>query len=302
MIQYIDRKTGQLCVEKVYGEKLLALLYGEGMWSRFLSYTLLPLLAHLPLFSRLYGWMQKKASSRAKIKPFIEEYRVDEGEFETKNFTSFNDFFTRKLKASCRPIVPEKGRAALPADGRYLVYPRFETFEVKNTRFTLDAFLQDLPLARRFSDGSLLIARLCPVDYHRFHFPCDGKAGEPRAIKGPLFSVNPIALKKRIEILAQNKRVITEIETEAFGTLLYVEIGATAVGTVQQTFQPNTKIKKGDEKGYFEFGGSCLALLFEKGAIEFDEDLVRNTERGFETLCRFGDSMGRCKAALHWDL
>lgn len=292
MIEYVDRKTGQRCTEKVYGEKLLQLLYGEGMWTRLFSYTLLPLLAHFSFFSHLYGWFQKRAASRSKVEPFIQEYGVDRSEFENKNFTSFNDFFIRKLKTECRPIVEGEKRAGLPADGRYLVYPSFETFCVKHTTFTLETFLQDEVLARRFSEGSLLIARLCPVDYHRFHFPCDGVAGEARAIQGPLYSVNPIALKQRIAILTQNKRVITEIETDAFGTVLYVEIGATAVGTVKQTFQPNERVKKGAEKGYFEFGGSCLVLLFEKGVIEFDRDLIRNTERGLETLCRFGDSMG----------
>jgi phosphatidylserine decarboxylase len=141
----------------------------------------------------------------------------------------------------------------------------------------------------------MVIARLCPVDYHRFHFPCDGLADTPQLINGPLYSVNPIALQRRFAILSENKRVITEIESELFGTVLFVEIGATAVGTIKQTFRPNQVVYKGQEKGYFEFGGSCIVLLFEENRIVFDADLVANTKQGFETLVKFGESLGTVK-------
>ena len=293
MIQYIDRKTNTLCEEKIYGEKPLLLLYGDSFFSKIFSYTLLPLLAYLPFFSNFYGFLQKRPASRAKIEPFIQTYAIDRAEFLTEDFRSFNDFFIRKLKPSCRPIHSDPNIASMPADGRYLVYPRFDRFLAKGQEFTLASFLNDPVYARRFETGSMLIARLCPVDYHRFHFPCDGVPCKPRLINGPLYSVSPIALRKRISILSENKRVVTEIDTPRFGTILYVEIGATAVGTIQQTFSPDQPVKKGDEKGYFEFGGSCLVLLFEENRIAFDADLVENTNKGLETLCRFGESLGR---------
>ena len=293
MIQYIDRKTGEQQTEKVYGHRPLALLYGDGFFSKIFYYTLLPLLAHLPHFSRIYGWMQKRGASRKKIAPFIRDYGIDATEFEPADYRSFNDFFIRKLKPSCRPIDPRPEVATLPADGRYLAYSRFDRFFVKGQEFSLESFLQNPAYAKAFEKGSMLIARLCPVDYHRFHFPCDGVARKPHLINGPLYSVNPIALKKRIQILSENKRVITEIDSERFGTVLYVEVGATAVGTIRQTFTPERGVRKGEEKGYFEFGGSCLVLLFEEGRIQFDRDLVENTRRGFETFARFGESLGR---------
>ncbi len=138
----------------------------------------------------------------------------------------------------------------------------------------------------------MAIVRLCPSDYHRFHFPCDGTPSKARLINGALYSVNPMALRKRISILAENKRMITEIDTERFGTILYIEIGATSVGTICQTFTPELRVEKGEEKGYFEFGGSCIVLLFERGRVEFDSDLIRNTELGFETRSNFGQSLG----------
>jgi phosphatidylserine decarboxylase len=293
MIKYIDRKTGAICTEKVYGHKPLSLLYGDSFLSKILYYTVLPLLAHLPFFSRLYGYLQKLPSSCKKIGPFIRAYGVDESEFERVKFNSFNDFFTRKLKPSCRPIDSRLEVITIPADGRYLAFPSFDRFFVKGQEFSLESFLQNGPYAHRLLHGSMLIARLCPVDYHRFHFPCDGLARSPRLINGSLYSVNPIALKKRIQILSENKRVITEIETDRFGTVFYIEVGATAVGTIRQTFEPNHNVFKGQEKGYFEFGGSCLVLLFEEGKVNFDADLVENTKKGFETLAHFGESMGR---------
>jgi phosphatidylserine decarboxylase len=291
-IEYIERTTGQKCLEKVYGHRALSLLYGDGFWRRAFSMLVLPLLAHLPLFSRLYGRLQKRKSSRSKIAPFIQTYGIDESEFATSDFKSFNDFFIRKLKPEKRPIVNDPKVIATPADGRYLVYPTFNRFVVKGQEFSLLEFLQSGSDASRYSEGSMAIVRLCPSDYHRFHFPCDGMATPARLINGPLYSVNPIALKRRLAILSENKRMITEIDTEDFGTILYIEIGATAVGTIKQTYDPHKPVKKGGEKGYFEFGGSCIVLLFEKRKIKFDEDLVRNTEQGIETRVNFGSSLG----------
>ena len=292
-ITYVDRKSGKKAKEKVYGGKLLSLLYGDGVFSVFFSRFVLPLLARISFFSFLVGYWQKRPRSAAKIQPFIEAYGIDDSEFETADFDSFNDFFIRKLKREKRPIDPDPERAALPADGRYLAYPRFDRFFIKGQEFCLDEFLQDAALSRRYSEGAMLIARLCPTDYHRFHFPCDGVPSKPRLINGFLYSVNPIALRKNIRILAENKRMITEVETTHFGSLLYIEIGATCVGSIHQTFIPGQLIRKGDEKGYFEFGGSCLVLLFEKNKIQFDPDLIANTQSGLETLCRFGDSLGK---------
>lgn len=292
-IAYIERKSGQKCVEKVYGHKTLSLLYGDGFWRRVFSLLFLPLLARVPFLSYFYGYLQKRPSSAKKVEPFISCYGVDASEFAEKQFHSFNDFFIRKLNPACRPIDPDPQVLAMPADGRYLVYPKFSQFKVKGQQFSLEQFLQHGPASRRYSEGSMAIIRLCPTDYHRFHFPCDGLAYKPHLINGALFSVNPIALRKNIAILSENKRVVTEIESDHFGTILYVEIGATFVGSIHQTYEPNNRIRKGDEKGYFEFGGSCIVLLFEKGRIAFDSDLISNTENGLETRANFGQSLGR---------
>ncbi len=297
-IRYIERSSGELSTEKVYGHRALSLMYGTSFTSRLFAFFFLPLLARVPLFSHLYGLMQKSAASRKKIEPFIQTYQVDVSEFAdpVSSFRSFNDFFIRKLKPECRPIDPDPGVAVLPADGRYLVFPkvgRAEGFYIKGQKFDLGTFLKEEALGRRYEEGSMVIARLCPTDYHRFHFPVDGLASASKLIMGSLYSVNPVALVKRLPILWENKRSITEIESEHFGTVSMVEVGATCVGTIHQTYSLESRVQKGDEKGYFSFGGSCIVLLFEKNRIEFEKDLIENSARYFETKGLFGTPLGK---------
>lgn len=298
MIRYIDRVTKKEETEKVYGEFLLKKTYGKGLASHFLR----PLFAKIPLFSHLYGWLQKSGRSRAKVEPFIEAFHVDVSEFRdpVSSYRSFNDFFIRHLKPECRPFAAGDDVAILPADARYLVYPRLDKvdgFLVKGRRFSLEKLLQNPSLADRYKEGAMVIARLCPVDYHRFHFPCDCTPGQPRLINGPLYSVNPIALKYNIDILTENKRVITPLSTKRFGTIQYIDVGATCVGSIKQTFTPGKAYAKGDEKGYFEFGGSCLILLFEPGTLQIDQDLLEASERKIEMRALLGQSLGKTQNA-----
>lgn len=297
-IFYVDRKQGKICKEKVYGLSGLLFLYARGpWWKRILSFFLLPACAYFSWVSRLYGYFQKRKESRKKIAPFIREYEVDVSEFldPVESFQSFNEFFTRKLKPEARPIDPRQGTLILPADGRYLVFPKIEQsdgFYVKGQPFCLETLLNSSALARRFAGGSMAIARLCPADYHRFHFPCDAIPSRAEKIGGHFYSVNPIALRSRPSIFWENKRFLTELETERFGTILYLEVGAACVASVTQVYLPGSHVKKGEEKGFFSFGGSTLLLLFEKGRISFSKDLAENSAQGLETLGRLGQPLG----------
>src|SRR3569832_3026297 len=253
MIRYIDRASKEENQEKVYGGFFIRLLYSDNFFSKLLSKLVLPLMARFTFPSALYGMLQKAPWSRSKIKRFIKKYPVDPSEFQdpVSSFKSFNDFFIRKLKPSSRPLAAGDNIAILPADARYLVFPNIdhsEGFFVKGKKFTLSSLLHDPQLAGEFANGAMVIARLAPVDYHRYHFPCDGRAATPKEIPGHLYSVNPLALKKHTEILAENKRMITEIETENFDKILYIEIGATYVGTIHQTFNPEIFKKKPKKK------------------------------------------------------
>lgn len=296
----VDRKTGEKFKEEVYKESAIQILYGDSWASSMLRPWLLPLLTKWPFFSTFYGHLQKHSTSIKKIRPFIKKFNIDKTEFlePVHHFRSFNDFFIRKLKPEVRPLNPNPSVAIIPADGRYYFYENIEScdgFVVKGQKFNLATLLGSENLAQQFREGSMMMARLCPTDYHRFHFPCDCTPGPTRVINGRLLSVNPLAIKKNIQIFAENKRTVCELKTVSFGKILYLEIGATSVGSIKETYTPGKWQPKGGEKGYFEFGGSALILLFEKGSIQFDEDLLAATQQGFEIRCLLGQSMGKSK-------
>ena len=163
---------------------------------------------------------------------------------------------------------------------------------MKGAVFDLRKLLGDEALAARFRDGSMVLSRLCPVDYHRFHFPVAGVPSAPTMIDGPLFSVNPVALRQNIHIFTENKRAITKIESEKFGLVLMLEVGATCVGSFDYTYSPGTRVEKGAEKGFFKFGGSSTITLFERGRIQIAPDLLDYSARGIELYARMGDRMG----------
>ena len=292
-ITYHDRYQNQTCTEQVYGDKYLRWTYGT--WGGKVA---LAAAIKRVWFSQWYGWRMDQPKSRKKIEPFIEQYELDPTEFirSPDEFEHFNAFFCRKLRPDARPVDADSSVVTFPADGRHLCVPdisRSKGLFVKGEMFNLESLLLNSDLAQRYKHGSLVLSRLCPVDYHRYHFPIGGRAGAMRLINGPLYSVNPIALRKNIHILAANKRALTILDTESIGRVLLLEVGATCVGSICQTFQENSDVSKGDEKGYFRFGGSSTITIFEPGQVEFDEDLLANSEQHTELYGRVGDHMGR---------
>ena len=169
-----------------------------------------------------------------------------------------------------------------PADGRHLGFAKaadISSVFVKGQKFDLGRLLGDDRLAARYADGALVLSRLCPVDYHRFHFPVAGRPGPAREIGGPLFSVSPIALRRRLAYLWENKRSLTELDAGGLGRVQLVEVGATCVGTIRQTYRPGEAVEAGAEKGFFAFGGSSTITLFEPGAVVLAEDLAEHSAR-----------------------
>jgi phosphatidylserine decarboxylase len=296
-IRIINRETQEVEVEQVYGEKVIRFLYGQDFCSRVFGSPLLLLLSRIAFFSYLYGLWQKMPWTAKKIMPFIQKFHVDPTEFAlpVEEFTSFNDFFIRKLKKEARPLAQGEDRAIIPADGRYLCYQNIEKidgFVVKGKKFSLEELLQSEVLAASYRQGTMVMARLCPTDYHRYHFPCDGVAGNTHRIPGALFSVNPLAVKQNVQIFTENKRTLCLLETAQFGKVAYIEVGATFVGSINQTYRAHSPVKKGDEKGFFSFGGSSLILLFEPDRLILDEDLAAAGMQQVETKCLMGQSLG----------
>ena len=293
-IVYYDRYRQKECVEKVYGDKFLRWTYGT-LGGRIALATMVK----RAWFSHWYGWRMDQAKSASKISPFLEEYELDPAEFRlpVSEFKNFNEFFFRQLKPEARPIDTESDSVVFPADGRHLCIPDISQSDglfVKGEMFDLPDLLGDAKLAQRYASGSLVLSRLCPVDYHRFHFPVAGVPGKSQLLNGPLFSVNPIALVQNIQILAKNKRCLTRMKTEHFGEVLLLEIGATCVGGICQTYSSHGNVQRGSEKGYFRFGGSSTMTIFEPGRIQFDQDLLQNSLQHRELYARVGDRMGQC--------
>ena len=291
-IRYYDRYQQAIQTEQVYGEKWLRWAY-ETRPGRLAVW----LFARRAWFSKWYGWKMNKRVSALQIIPFIAKYDIDVDEFEKSafDFKTFNDFFYRALKPETRPIAAGENIAVFPADGRHLAFPDVdaaEGFYVKGAKFTLAELLGDAALAQQFAGGAMLISRLCPVDYHRFHFPVDGTPGEPRRIKGWLYSVSPVALRLYLRYLIQNKREVTLIDSPQFGTVAMLEVGATNVGAIRQSYMAGRPAAKGTEKGLFAFGGSCVITLFQAGRIRFDDDIVAQSAQCLETYARMGDRLG----------
>jgi phosphatidylserine decarboxylase len=292
-IQFFNRYSGQIETEAVYGEKALRFAYENP-----LGRGLLELIVKRAIFSRWYGWRMDRPASRAKVLPFIARYGLDAGEFieAPESFATFNEFFFRKLRPGARPVDAAEDSLVFPADGRHLGFASARNVQgvfVKGQAWNLPALLGSEELAERYQNGALVLSRLCPVDYHRFHFPCAGTPAAARLISGPLYSVSPVALRRNLGRLWQNKRALTLVETEKLGTVAVVEIGATNVGSINQTFQPGHPVAKGDEKGYFAFGGSSMITLFEEGKVTLAGDLLRESGQLRELYARMGDVMGR---------
>ncbi|MCL4104583.1 UNVERIFIED_CONTAM: hypothetical protein GTU68_004537 [Idotea baltica] len=290
-IEFYNRTTQSVETEKIFGGGVLRWAYETG-----LGRVLVEGLFKRAFFSGLYGWWAKWPSTKKTVLKFIADFDLDPADFqdEVASFECFNDFFIRKLKPEVRPIDPAPEAIVFPADGRHLGFQDLSQVDhiyAKGQSFSLTELFGDTDLAARFKNGSAVISRLCPVDYHRFHFPAAGKCGEPDLINGVLYSVNPIALRRNVGILAENKRVLTKLESETAGTILILEVGATNVGSIIQTSSPGS-VGKGDEKGYFEFGGSMTITFFEPGRVELAADLIENTKAGREIYARMGDRVG----------
>ena len=279
-VEYIDRASGKRVEESVMGDKALRFAY-----ETLLGRTLWSVLFGSKAISACMGRRYDSPKSRKDIAKLvaIPGCRAEEAEKPIGEYSCFNEFFTRRLKPGSRPIGDG---IVSPADGRLMLYLGADAdapFPLKGaTRSLRTVFDGDAPSGLY----DIAVFRLAPVDYHRFHFPCDcTTCGDVRVIPGKYHSVNPIALVAYPDVYADNERQIVKCSA-AFGDFYLVDVGAFGVGTVVQTYAGD-RHAKGDEKGFFKFGGSTVILVAKAGAIKFDDDLVKNSASGLETrvLC-----------------
>lgn len=290
--RYIERTDGSLRVERVYGDFVMRVLYGTRAGQFATGRWLVR-----PAISKAVGVWQDTPMSGRRIAEFVREYEIDMSESvkDVAQFKTFNDFFTRKLRPDCRPIDRRPEVLVSPADGRLLVVPELTAdleLDVKGVRYSLRRLLAGVIDPPEFEGGSAMVVRLCPVDYHRYHFPDGGHAHPPVDVPGSLHSVNPLALSTRLDIFGENKRSITRLDSDGFGPIAIVEVGALCVGSIVHTFRPG-RVERGGEKGMFRFGGSTIVLVFGKGRLRFDDDLLANSTRGYETRVLVGTAIGK---------
>lgn len=293
MIQVYNRKTKKYEVENVAGGNYIKWSYESPIGKGFTE-----LLIKKKLFSKLYGAYCDTSLSKKKISNFIKEFNIDMNISSNTidDFNNFNDFFVRSLKKEARPIDTENNIFISPGDGRLFAYENIsidKLIQVKGIHYSLSELIGDDALAKDYEGGTCLVLRLCPTDYHRFHFVDSGIPLESHFINGNYYSVNPVALERIPKLYCQNKREWSVFKSDNFGDILHVEVGATCVGTIVQSYTANKRVSKGDEKGYFKFGGSTTILLLKKDSVEIDKDIIEQSNLGYETMVLMGESIGK---------
>lgn len=274
----------------------------ESLSLRFLYHTMpgrlaLKLLTR-PGISRLAGSYLDSRASRWLIPRAARAWGVDMAEFEDANYRCFNAFFTRKRRAERMRIDMDPAQLISPCDGWLSAYEITDgcAFRVKGSEYGLRDLLND-ECAERFRGGLCLIFRLTPSNYHRYCYIDDGELLGGAKIPGVLHCVRPIACE-RYPVYVQNSREWALVRTEGFGDVAQVEIGALMVGRiVNERLAPGTHVRRGQEKGRFEFGGSTIVALFERGKVELDGDLLKRSQRGEEALVRLGEAIGHAPSA-----
>ena len=276
----IDGTTGQ--------DHLLEVIYGHALTRMLLR----PFLS--PAVSDICGKFLSTRLSRRIVPSFVKKNHIDLGIYERQEFDSYNAFFTRKIKAEQRPINEQKNILISPSDGKVTAYPIMQKgrFWIKHTQYSAAQLLKDERLAERYMGGWIYVIRLTVDDYHRYCYVADGRKSRQRKIHGVLHTVNPVA-NDYYPIYKMNSREYCLLKTKELGTILLMEVGALMVGKISNHEEDSAQVKRGDEKGMFEFGGSTIVVMTEPGMAEPDKDIIQNTKAQAETLVKMGEPIGR---------
>jgi len=278
MIRIYDRKNNQYFTEQVAAGGLLKLLYGKSRLGEKLAAG--------RALNAVCGMAADLRISRFFIRSFAQKHGIPVP--EGANYQSFNQFFYRQLP---RPFA--EGFCS-PGDGRLKAWQNIsadELWQVKGSSYALADLLGDREAAARYEGGVCLLLRLAPVDYHRFHFVADGVCTKAKVLGTRYDSVNPQALNTRPRIFCENRRQVSYLDTASLGRIAYVEVGAAAVGSIIQSYEPGKPVVRGAVKGKFAFGGSTVLLFVERGKIRVDEDILSHTLADEECLVQAGEKI-----------
>lgn len=246
-----------------------------------------------PWVSRAGGAVLRTRVSRVLIKPFVRRAGIPLEDFLGAPYNSYNDFFCRKIKPELRPVSIDPEEFISPCDSRLtaLAITPEQRFFLKGSTYTLESLLRDPDLGQQFSGGWCLIFRLCVDDYHRYCYVADGEKGENVVLPGVLHTVNPIACD-HYPIYKENAREYSVLQTKQWGPILMMEVGALMVGKIVN-HHGAAQVFRGQEKGYFQFGGSTVVLLVGKDRLALDEKILENSKKGLETRVLYGQSIGK---------
>lgn len=264
----------------------------EWMYAHKTGRTLLRLLIR-PSVSKIGEKLLESGISRFMIAPFIRSHSINMEEYETETYRSYNDFFKRKLKPEARSISMEPEDFISPCDSRLSVYriSGQERFRIKHAGYTLESLLRDKRLAAKYAGGYIWIFRLCVEDYHHYIYTDNGRELLRRRISGVFHTVNPAA-GDRVPIYKENTREYSIVKTENFGEVIQMEVGAMFVGRIENR-KKQERVKRGQEKGNFAFGGSTVILVTREGRVRPDEDILENSIQGIETKVKLGERVGK---------
>lgn len=271
-------------------DRMLHRLYGN-----VLGRLLLKLLT-ARWISKVAGAFLSTKLSRRMIPSFIEKNNINMAEYQDVTYGSFNEFFCRPVRPEARPIDMDPRHLISPCDSKLTVLPIREDsrFNLKDTEYTVASMLKNKELGDAYLGGYAMIFRLAVDDYHRYHYVADGEKEENVYIRGVLHTVNPIA-NDYYPIYKENSREYTVIHTRTFGDMVMMEVGALLVGKIVN-LHGKGKVSRGQEKGYFQYGGSTVVLLLKKDMVQVDADILENSRQGIETVVKMGEKIGVAKA------
>lgn len=291
MIKVYNRQTQSIEIENTYKQDSLHFLYKTEL-GRAISSSVF----NKHLISKLYGRVVKSRQSISLIQKFIKHYDIDISEIKhpIESFRCFNDFFIRELTDTARPIDRNPEHLISPADSRLFVFDLAEknNLPVKGYWYSLETLIKDKKLAKEYAGGWCFIYRLAPADYHRYCYIDNGQQEKVKRLRGVLHSVNPIAISVVKNLLSRNYRELTVLHTENFGKVLHLEVGALLVGKIVQRNIGAHDFQRGEEKGWFEYGGSTIIQIFKKESIVPDSDILEQTQNKVETLVKIGQRTG----------
>lgn len=247
-----------------------------------------------PIVSRGVGKVLSSRASTVLIKPFIRNAGIDMSQYPKQTYHSFNDFFTRKIKKEVRPMELSGEYLMSPCDGAAMVCVLDDkaSFQIKRSEYNVRQLLRSRKLAEKYKNGTALMVRLDVTDYHRYCYADDGVVSDYRTIPGVLHTVMPIA-SRHYPIYHENSREYCILHSRHYKDIVVMEVGALLVGKIVND-KTKKQVKRGEEKGRFEFGGSTVILLFEKDAISWNPKLLMASARGEETAVKLGERIGHC--------